>query len=172
MNTIILMILASVPLWSSYNDSLGFHHHYFVEHLGFVWGLVLAVVIALISAALFYFIGCNNFKFSKRVNWWFCSVLVAVISFFACNAILIGKKGSDKTFNFHGSNEQLVRNNRKSPRAENYRELKVKIEKDLKNHGDIWWGFNVSCAGATWLCFLGFSAWFKGYSKFGVKIPY
>ncbi len=156
----------------SYKDALGFHTNYFVNGSGFLMGLLLALGIAVVLALVFYFGICKNYTLAKKSNWWILSLVVAIIAYFGADFILIGGQGSTSVNTFYGANEQLVRDNRNKPNAKQYAKLKMKIEGELQKQKDVRVPFDFTCAGWSWLIFLGFSMWIKRYSVNGTQIPF
>lgn len=157
----------------AYKDALGFHSNYFETHNGFLYGLILALVIALIMAVVFYFIICKKYALATKRTWWILSILVAVISYFATDILLIGGQGStaERPYTFYGCNELLVIEKKSKPNAKQYRKLKMKIESELQKYKDVRFPFDITCAGWGWLFFLGASIPLKRFSVNGTQIP-
>lgn len=157
---------------NAYKDALGFHKNYFVDNSGFLYGFILAAIIGIVFAAIFYFIFCNNYSIAKKLNWWIISLVVAVGSYFASDLCLIGGQGSTSVSTFYGCNEQYVRENRNKPNTKQYARLNMKIKGELQKQKDVRVPFDLTCAGWSWLIFFGFSIWWKRYSKHGTQIPF
>ncbi|MDE6754202.1 MAG: hypothetical protein K2J82_06290 [Muribaculaceae bacterium] len=156
----------------SYKDALGFHNNFFITHNGFLWGLILALIIAVVAAGIFYFVMDKNYTLAKPLNWWIISIVVAVIGYFGADIFLIGGQGSNSPSTFYGTNSEWVKEHRKKPNAKEYPKFKIKIENELRKQKDVRIPFDLTCAGWAWLLFLGTSLCFKRYSVNSTQIPF
>ena len=83
----------------AYKDQYGFHSAYFADGSGYLTGFLLSLGIGVFLALCFYFGLCNG-KSSKpatRINWWVTLLLVAVITYFVCDMVVIGAAGQPGT---------------------------------------------------------------------------
>ena len=88
-----------VTSWEAYKDQYGFHSAYFADGSGFMIGLLLSLGIGVVMALCFYFGLCNgkSAKPATRINWWVTLLLVAVITYFVCDMVVIGAAGQPGT---------------------------------------------------------------------------
>lgn len=153
-------------------DGLGFHKEFFVNHGGFLIGFLIALLLGIAICAIFYFGLCKNFSLAKVHNWWICLVVTAIVTFFASDLIVIGGNGSKASTTFYHSNIEWVKEHRTSPNVKDYTAKKVKIEQSLKRWGDVRFPFDMTCAVYGVVFYVAFTCVFKGYSKYGAKIPW
>ena len=83
----------------AYKDQYGFHSAYFADGSGYLTGFLLSLVIGVFLALCFYFGLCNgkSAKPATRINWWVTLLLVAVITYFVCDMVVIGAAGQPGT---------------------------------------------------------------------------
>ena len=88
-----------VTSFEAYKDQYGFHSAYFADGSGFMIGLLLSLGIGVVMALCFYFGLCNgkSAKPATRINWWVTLLLVAVITYFVCDMVVIGAAGQPGT---------------------------------------------------------------------------
>lgn len=153
-------------------DGLGFHKDYFLNNGGFLYGFLMAVIIGLVISAVFYLGLCSNFSLAKTRNWWICLVITGIVTFFGADLVLIGGNGSKAPTTFYKSNEEFVKEHRKSPNVKEYTAKKVKIEQSLKKWGDVRFPFDTMCSLYGMVFFVGGAFLFKGFSRHGSQIPW
>lgn len=153
-------------------EGLGFHKEFFVNNGGFLYGIVLALIIGIVISAIFYFGMCNNFSLAKVRNWWISLAVAGILTFFVSDLMLIGGNGSKASTTFYHGNTEWVKDHRKSPNVKDYSAKKVSIEQKLKKWGDVRFPFDMSCAIYGMIFFFAGTCVFKGYSKYGKKIPW
>ena len=83
----------------AYKDQYGFHSAYFADGSGYLTGFLLSLGIGVFLALCFYFGLCtgNSAKPATRINWWITLLLVAVITYFVCDMVVIGAAGQPGT---------------------------------------------------------------------------
>lgn len=83
----------------AYKDQYGFHSAYFADGSGYLTGFLLSLGIGVFLALCFYFGLCNgkSAKPATRINWWVTLLLVAVITYFVCDMVVIGAAGQPGT---------------------------------------------------------------------------
>ena len=83
----------------AYKDQYGFHSAYFADGSGYLTGFLLSLGIGVFLALCFYFGLCNgkSAKHATRVNWFVTLLLVAVITYFVCDMVVIGAAGQPGT---------------------------------------------------------------------------
>lgn len=83
----------------AYKDQYGFHSTYFADGSGYLTGFLLSLGIGVFLALCFYFGLCNgkSAKPATRINWWVTLLLVAVITYFVCDMVVIGAAGQPGT---------------------------------------------------------------------------
>lgn len=83
----------------AYKDQYGFHSAYFADGSGYLTGFLLSLGIGVFLALCFYFGLCNgkSAKPATRINWWVTLFLVAVITYFVCDMVVIGAAGQPGT---------------------------------------------------------------------------
>ena len=83
----------------AYKDQYGFHSAYFADGSGYLTGFLLSLGIGVFLALCFYFGLCNgkSAKPAIRANWWVTLLLVAVITYFVCDMVVIGAAGQPGT---------------------------------------------------------------------------
>lgn len=83
----------------AYKDQYGFHSAYFADRSGYLTGFLLSLGIGVFLALCFYFGLCNgkSAKPATRINWWVTLLLVAVITYFVCDMVVIGAAGQPGT---------------------------------------------------------------------------
>ncbi len=153
-------------------DGLGFHKEFFVNNGGFLYGFLIALLIGLVICTIFYFGMCNNFSLAKVRNWWICLIVTAIATFFVSDLVVIGGNGSKAATTFYHSNTEWVKEHRKSPNVKDYTAKKVKIEQKLKKWSDVRFPFDTTCAIYGIVFYVVGTCVFKGFSKYGVKIPW
>ena len=88
-----------VTSFEAYKDQYGFHSAYFADGSGYLTGFLLSLGIGVFLALCFYFGLCNgkSAKPATRINWWVTLLLVAVITYFVCDMVVIGAAGQPGT---------------------------------------------------------------------------
>lgn len=178
----LFFFVTSSDAWKSTRN---FHENFFVDHNGFLYGLLLALVVALLLVVCFYF-GCAN---SKRDNsiatipvW--CGTLVAtgLIVFLIANFVLIGKSNITSTqsvfykYSFYKANTEYVvektRGNSNEQLAKKLTTDKKTIEINLNRGKDVRYAYSMGCAVYSLLFFYLLSLGIKGFTYQGSTIPH
>ncbi len=168
--------------WKNYRD---FHENFFVTHKAFLYGFLLALIVALLLAVIYYFGCCNSKRENKlaTVPTW-CGFLVAtaLITFLVANFVFIGKSSTTETSSifyknsFYNANKQFVVDKTKGNPAEQivakYTKDKTQIDKNLDSGKDVRYPYSIGCAVYSLLFFYLLSLLFKGFTYQGVAIPH
>lgn len=153
----------------AWNDSLKFHSHYFTDECGFLYGLIIAIVVGVAVSAIFYFGLCRTFSLANTRNWLISLIVTILISFFAADIFVIG---TGKKSGFYRANKEWVAKHSTDVNAKKYAATEKKINKNVKAWKDVRVPFdgNVAIYGVIFF-FIGTLS-FKGYSEHGTKVPF
>lgn len=169
----------------AWKETAKFHENFFLDHNAFLYGLIIAIVVALVMAAIFYFGCCNSKKSNAQANmgvWAGFLIVTGVLVFLAADFSLIGKSGTKNTksvfykYSFYNANEKYLvlktRNNQNQLECQQYQQDKDKIETELNRGGDVRYSFSIGCAVYSLIFFYIFSLLMKGFTYQGVAIPH
>jgi hypothetical protein len=74
------------------------HDYFFINGNGFVIGMVLAVLAALVLALIFYFVLGRNVRTANFTNWLVCGIAAIAITFGVSDFVFIGKEPAKKEY--------------------------------------------------------------------------
>lgn len=83
--------------WDGAN-SAKLHEYFFVKGNGFLYGLLLAAVVALVVALVYYFVLGRSVKSAKMGNWWICGIIALAVTFCVSNFVFIGQEPTKKEY--------------------------------------------------------------------------
>lgn len=162
-----------------------YHQNFFVDHNAFVYGLVWAIVLALVFAIAFYFCLCNNKEScssAKLPVWLVFLALSGISSYLVADWGIIGKKNiTDQTsvfykYSFYNTNEayyaEQARNNSNEQLLQELAKKKNEIRMDLNQGNDVRVPFDMTCAVYGLIFFYLFSVVLKGFTINGKTIPH
>lgn len=163
------------------NDAYSFHSTYFVNEGAFASAFLIAIIIALIAAVVFYFGICNFAnKLSKHFVWLIALLISAGLSIVVTNVKIVGGEDNGSYSGFYQSIDE-VREIAAEEYAQNPEELKKVNEAATylldealvgeDNQYEVLDMLYLSNCIYTILFFLIFSILFKGFTKYGIAIP-
>lgn len=169
----------------AYKDAYGFHKNFFVDEDAFFIGLLLAFIIGVVAALIFYYGCCNSEKTRKNANLgtWVISLIVAgVATFLIADFIIIGApkvKGNNslfKSYSFYMANEKYYKVKVKEapdPKAvKPILDEKNEIAKNLDSQKDVRIPYSAGCAVYSLIFFFICSIVVKGTTRHGAVIPF
>jgi len=161
---------------ADFKDGLNFHKYYFVDNNGFLYGLLLALAVAVIVAAVYYFGLARNVAFCKTKFWWVSLICAFVISFFGANFALIGTKQSKPSISFYQNIEDRFKDQGQKKnmigKEDQYRKKRSEIIKKADKWGDVRLSYDLTCGVWAIIFFVGSSAVFKRFSPGATQIPW
>jgi hypothetical protein len=148
----------------------------FFEKGGYIWGFVLAIAIALVIAAVYYFFACNrSYQLAKLYVWLVVLLLSGTTSYLVTSGyakqsltVNLGKIDAKRRNLAQGGSEEEISAALKE--ADNFKrrwEFEIKKQPHAKIVRFAW--TNVFW---TLLFFVGFSLLFKGFTVFGGATPW
>ena len=167
-----------------YADNYDYHLHFFETQGAFMSALIIAVVVALIFAAIYYFGLCMSHKTISCATipvWAVAFVLSGAISFLIAGQVLIGHdnpEGTSKITYDHSFYKDLddyyIELAEDAPDAE---KAAMNAEKNdiitaLEEGEDVALMFNLNTGLWSLLAFYVFSLLLKGFSTNGMAIPH
>lgn len=85
--------------WNNSNVNSTKLHNYFLEQGGgYSDGLILAVVVALALAIIYYFVLGKSVTTAKMHNWWICGIVALCATFSVSNFVFIGAQPTKKEY--------------------------------------------------------------------------
>ena len=162
----------------AYKDQYGFHSAYFADGSGYLTGFLLSLGIGVFLALCFYFGLCNgkSAKPATRINWWVTLLLVAVITYFVCDMVVIGAAGQPGT-GFYAFCQDYA-NNYVSEHVGNNQTVQAclleynTIIDNLNQGNDVALMFNLNNVFYSVLAFVLTSFGVKNLTKHGSQIPF
>lgn len=162
-----------------------YHQNFFVTQGGFLWGLIGAAVIGIVSALIFYFGCCNNKYAAKNATlgmWSVFLILAGVVSYFYADLVLIGSPGTTdnasifRRYSFYKANDdffivQTSQGNASPTYIQQLTQTKNKIKSDLDKGGDVRFDFDITTAFLSILVFFLTSLCVKRLTLHGRAIP-
>ncbi|MDE6409355.1 MAG: hypothetical protein K2K81_03805 [Muribaculaceae bacterium] len=174
-------------------------HEFYFEHAGgFTYGILLALVAALILAIVYYFILGRSVTTAKMGNWWICGIFALVVTFLVSDFVIIGQEPTKKEYS-HGKelekkltykysfyrsmdkavkpgNDTLIKSDMTPGEKQGFTTEKKKIATNLNKGGDVRYTFSVNTTIWCAIFFFIFSMLFKGMSEAAktkpIKWPY
>lgn len=183
--------------WDAGN-SAKLHKFFFEQGDGFLYGLLLAIISALVFALIYYFVLGRSVKTAKMGNWWICGVLALVVTFCVSDFILIGQQPTKKEYakakgldskptykySFYRSMDKAVKPGKgtliKSDMLQDEKEQLVKekdkIATNLNKGKDVRYPYSINTTIWCAIFFFLFSMVLKGFSEAAktkpIKWPY
>ena len=162
----------------AYKDQYGFHSAYFADGSGYLTGFLLSLGIGVFLALCFYFGLCNgkSAKPATRINWWVTLLLVAVITYFVCDMVVIGAAGQPGT-GFYAFCQDYA-NNYVSEHVGNNQTVQAclleynTIIDNLNQGNDVALMFNLNNVFYSVLAFVLTSFGVKNLTKHGSQVPF
>ena len=162
-----------------------FHVNFFCDHNAFLYGILIALVVAAMLAIGFYF-GCANNKHDNSLanlsTWVGFGVATALVVFLIADFGIIGKSKTKDyqsvfyKYSFYKANKDfVVEQTRDNPNEQLVSKLnsdKQKIDKELNNGKGVRYGFSLGCAVYSLIFFYLFSILMKGFTYQGIAIPH
>lgn len=169
----------------AWKDTREFHENFFVTHNAFMYGVLTAIIVALVLALVFYFGCCNKRNDDSMANtgvWAGFLLVTGLLVFLTANFAFIGKSNvadSQSIFykhSFYKANSEFViektRDNQNQQQVDEYTTARQKIETDLNNGKDVRYSYSLGCTVYSLLFFYIFSLLFKGFTYQGIAIPH
>lgn len=169
---------------NAYKDAYQFHKNFFVDEGAFTIGLVLALIVGVVAALVFYFGCCNSKKTIKNANsgtWVVFLIVAGLVTSLIANFMIIGApkvKDSTSLFrsnSFYVANEKYYKERvnkiSDSEAVKPILEVKNKIERDLNDGKDVRMSYSVGCGVYSLIFFLIVSFVVKGFTLHGAVIP-
>ena len=174
-------------------------HEFFFENAGgFSSGLILAVLIALLMAIVYYFVLGRNVTTAKMGNWWICGIVALAVTFILSDFVIIGLEPTQKEYSkakeldnkisykysFYRAldkavkpgNGTLVKSTMTQNEKESLMKEKKKIVTNLNKGADVRYTFSFNTTFWCAVFFFAFSLLFKGMSEAAktkpIKWPY
>lgn len=189
---IIYNFVTSTEAWTNDKGNIRFHEQFFEGEHGFSAGILGAVVIALVFAAIFYFGFCNSKTSNKYATHWLWAIFLAVsglVTFAYSDQVLIGNSAvaeqmsnqNEKNkgdilydYSFYKSIEDyMVDFAGKKPQDQvEAEERKNMIVNNLKKGEDVNMPFNVTNAVISLIAFFLISVGIKRFTINGKCIPF
>ena len=174
------------------------HEFFFVNGNGFLYGILLALVAALVMALVYYFVLGRNVKSANITNWWICGIVALVVTFTVSDFIIIGQQPTKKEYaqaknlenkltykySFYRSmdkavkpgNGTLIKKDMSVHEKEGYVQKKNEIATSLNKGGDVRYTYAINTTIWCAVFFFGLSILFKGMSEAAktkpIKWPY
>lgn len=164
-------------------DERQFHTNYFIEHGAFLYGLLLAAVIGVVVALVFYYGCCNSSKSMASATltvWVGCMVAAGALTYLTANFVLIGKpqavQGPFYDHSFYKANEEYAsakagEKNTNENEVQEYNQERDRIADELDKGDDARVPFSAHCAIYAMLAFFLCSLAVKGTTIHGTYIP-
>jgi len=158
-----------------------FYSNYFLEEGGFLYSFLIALAVAVVMLIIFYGFICNKvFKLSKPIVWLVFLCLSLGITFFATSSFIIGNYEAEDSTGFYGSIETTYTNlSNKDNFQANPGDLKALIatkediiEKLGEKTSEVATSLCVGNSIFSLIWFLLFSVLFKGFTKYGIAVPF
>lgn len=152
-----------------------YHENYFVAQNGFLYGLLLALVIACVAAGIFYYVMCNNkrdVRFVTVPTWAITGIIGVIIAIAVADLFLIGRNSET---GFYAANEQFYTDQSKDMSdtdATTFSNLKAQIAQDLDENGDVRITYDLTTGFWCFIFFFIISTAIKGGSLHGKVIPF
>ena len=168
----------------AYADDYGYHVNFFEESGGFLTAFIIAIVVAALCAAIFYFGLCMSHKTIRMASLpvWCVFLLISVgVTFVAANQIVIGSESEDESevvdSNFYGNLENHYTEMANEPgvpqtEQEAMRNVKNAIIENLNQGEDV--GVMLCLNTLVWNIFFFYiiSVCIKGFSTGGAHVPH
>ena len=167
-----------------YADNYGYHEHFFETHGAFLSALIIALIVAVGFAAIYYFGLCMSHKTIKCATipvWLVGLILTGLVSFLIAGFVLIGQDNPDGTskltynYSFYRDlDDYYIELSENAPDAE---KIAMNGEKNdiifaLEEGNDVTLMFGLNTALWSVLAFYIFSLLMKGFSTNGMAIPH
>lgn len=156
-----------------------FHDNFFNGQSGFLYGLLLAAIVAIVAAVIFYFGFCNSnkeVKYANKTSWAVGLVAAAIVAAVLGDIIIIGHDmNSVLVTNFYDANEQYYMQQVSGSTDQNFIDelssKKTQIANDLDKNNDVRIPFDATTG--VWAAVLYFlvSLPIKGITIHGKVIP-
>lgn len=160
----------------AYKDGLNFHNYFFVDHNGFLYGLILAFAMAIIVGIVYYFVLARNVEFCKTKFWWISLICAFGITFLGANFVLIGQNNMKPSISFHQNIEDRFKDPKEKSKMrgkeDQYRKKRTDIIKASNRYGDVRIPYDITCGVWSIIFFVGGSAVFKKFSDGATQIPW
>lgn len=180
----IFFLVSSMP---QYGDEYGYHAHFF-EGSGFMTAFIIAMVVAVVCAAIYYFGLCMKVKTISAATlpvWLVGLALSALIPFFLADQILIGHNIGDDNeadetaityaHSFYRDLEYYyIDISEDAPVSEQEQMMSVKDEivENLNQGDDVALMFSLNTLIWSVIAYYLFSLLMKGFSINGLAIPH
>lgn len=167
-----------------YADNYGYHEHFFETHGAFLSAFIIAAVVAVIFAAIYYFGLCMSHKTISCATmpvWAVALILSGVVSFLIAGQILIGHDNPDGTSKitydhsfYKDLDDYYIELAEEAPDAEKetMNGEKNDIIAALEDGEDVALMFNLNTGLWSLLAFYLISLLMKGFSTNGMAIPH
>ena len=142
----------------AWKDTREFHENFFVSHNAFMYGVLTAIIVALVLALLFYFGCCNKRNDDSMANtgvWAGFLLVTGLLVFLTANFAFIGKSNVADSqsifykYSFYKANTEFViektRDNQNQQQVDEYTTARQKIETDLNNGKDVRYSYSLGC---------------------------
>lgn len=171
-----------VSSMEEYADAYGYHAHFFEEAGGFTTALLIALGVAAVCAAIYYFGFCMSHKTVNAATlpvWIVFLVLAGGISFLGSDVVVIGSEPEEDSEitanNFYADLESYyleISDGAPKTEAEEMNKAKNEIIEMLNQGDDV--GLMLGLNTALWslIFFYVFSVVLKGFTSTGVAIPH
>ena len=169
----------------AWKNTRNFHENFFCDNNGFLYGILVALVVAIFLAICFYFGLANNKRDNAMANipvWLAFLAGTAILVFLCANYVLIGKsntlnpKSIFYNYSFYKDNtEYVVKQTSGNPNEQLVTKLnsdKQAIDTELNRGKDVRYLFSIGCAVYGLLFFYLLSIAIKGFTYQGVSIPH
>lgn len=164
----------------AYADSYGYHVHFFEESGGFTTAFIIAIVVAAVCAAIFYFGLCMSHKTIKMASlpvWCLFLVLSLGATYIVTDQVVIGTDSEDaeaSASNFYGDMEDYyleIQQGAPQTEQEAMNQEKNDIIENLNQGEDV--GLMLGLNTIIWnlVFFLFISIIIKGFTTNGGHVP-